>query len=256
MYELINTSGLPGTGYIFPYLPLLQSISPNYYVTIDNPVIKTFLNEIDFIFDPLSVQNSFHTNNKDNPKSKITHIKMNPDEIEDLEGDSPAATLLGREKKHFTSIQSEGTLLCESSIAHFRSGSFFIPFISSPTSINSAYSHGTTGRATVDYMISFTDAGDSTCPFTVSSSSIPATSHRTNAPTSTQNSFRSPKTLFELTIFSLSASRNSSPSSNSSSLNISFADIRQYSHIIFSYAHQRSPSFPLDIITPQIQTSN
>ena len=77
VYKLINTGGLPGTGYYFPCLPLPQSISTNYDITIDNPENKVVMNEINFVFDPTSPQNSLHANDYDNPKATVTHIQMN-----------------------------------------------------------------------------------------------------------------------------------------------------------------------------------
>ena len=94
LYKLINTGGLPATGYYFPCLPLSPSVSPNYDITIDNPENKVVMNEINFIFDPTSPQNSFHTKDNDNTKATITHIKMNADEIEDVPGEAPIDTLL------------------------------------------------------------------------------------------------------------------------------------------------------------------
>ena len=86
LYHLINTGGLPATGYYMPCLPLSPSVSKNFDITIDNPENKDLMNEINFVFDPTSPQISLHTNNKDKPKSKITHIKMNPGELKDSPG--------------------------------------------------------------------------------------------------------------------------------------------------------------------------
>ena len=194
VYKLINTGGLPGTGYFFPCLPLPPSISPNFDVTIDNSENKAILTEINFVFDPSSVQNSWHANDNGNQKATITHIKMNPDELTDIPGEVPADTLLRWGKNHFPYIQSEGTLLFETYMTLFHGGSFFVPFMSVPMTLDYAYSNGTRGQAILDYMISFTDAVDSICPFTVNDSSEPATSHRTNTATSTQNSINSENT--------------------------------------------------------------
>ena len=110
------------------------------------------------------------------------------------------------------------------------------------------YSNGTSGQAILDYMISFTDPVDSICPFTISNSSA-SVSHKTNTAASsqtyihsgnTETPLHSPKTFLEKTIFSSLASRNSTPSSNSSSLTISCTDLSEYSPIVSSFPHQRS----------------
>ena len=119
LYKLINTGGLPATGYFFPCLPLSPSVSPNYDVTIDSTENKTVLNEINFVFDPTSPQNSLHANDDDNTRATITHITLNADDLEDIPGEAPADTLLRWGKKHFPYIQSEGTLLFESYMALF-----------------------------------------------------------------------------------------------------------------------------------------
>ena len=130
VFKLINTGGLPATVYYMPCLTLLQSLSTNYDITIDNPENKVVMNEIKFVFDPTSPQNSFHANDDDNTKASITHIKMNADEIEDVPGEAPADTLLRWGKKYFPSIQSEGILPFESYMALFHGGSFFVPIMS------------------------------------------------------------------------------------------------------------------------------
>ena len=108
VYKRINTGGLPGTGYFLPCLPLSPSVSPNYDITIDNPENKVVMNEITFVFDPLSVRNSWHANDYANPKATVTHIKMNADEIEDIPEEVPADTLLRWGKNHFPLIQPQG----------------------------------------------------------------------------------------------------------------------------------------------------
>ena len=191
---------------------------------------------------------------------------MNPDEIEDVPGEAPIATLLWRGKKYFPYIQSVGTLLFESYMALFHSHASFIPFMSFPMILYSSYSNGTTGQATLDYFITFSQTVDSVSPFTVSNSSATsATSHRTNAVLSWQNSINSentqkylssPTTFLEKTIFSSLVSRNYLPSSNSSSLNLYFATLPEYSLIVSSFANQRSTSSHTGHYHPQFQTPN
>ena len=95
VYKLINTGGLPATVYSMPCLPIPQSISSNYDFTIDNPENKVVMNEINFIFDPTSPQNSLHGNDNDNPNATITRITMNLEELADIPGEAPVASLLG-----------------------------------------------------------------------------------------------------------------------------------------------------------------
>ena len=59
-----------------PCLPLPQSISSNYDITIDNPDNKIIFNEINIVFDPTSLI-SLHANDNDNQKAPIPHIQMN-----------------------------------------------------------------------------------------------------------------------------------------------------------------------------------
>ena len=111
VYQLINTGGLPGTGYFFPCLPLPQSISTNYDITINNPENKIVMNEINLVCDPTS-QNSTHPNDNSNQKATITHIKMNADELEDVLGEAPSDTLLrwGRSIFHIFSQKEHSCL--------------------------------------------------------------------------------------------------------------------------------------------------
>ena len=74
--KLINTGGLPGTGYFFPCLPLPPAISINYYFTINNPDNKTFLNEINIAFDPSVPLHFTHANDYDNLKSRTSTLML------------------------------------------------------------------------------------------------------------------------------------------------------------------------------------
>ena len=150
-------------------------------------------------------------------------------------------------------------------MALFYSGLFFDSFLSVPMTLYSSYSNDTKGQAIMEYFVSFTDLVDSVSPFIVSNfSTISATSHRTNTNTSTQTSFLSgnpetplgsPKTFLEKNIFSSLASRNSTPSSNPSSLNISLSNLPEYSRIISSFAETPpNPSPSAHLHTPNDET--